>query len=265
LKALKIIALILVVLIAGALAIVYMGAMKAPKKYLEQFRQETAGLGSNKIVLSYPAELLEKRTTLDARLAMSNDDSIGLRISLKDKMVYLEIEGIILSQTPIIEYKISNFLKNLSPAGKYFMFHTPLNIRKDESTILKDKFKEKIAPPVRAADAPEETAAPKDTTNHHKNKKAAVPLPDPVIYRLYLNHGIKVQFTGQMPDSVPQFWPKFWFEFGERYQFIKDVTKNIIKKTPVSYQPSLKLVINYKDAEAVYRAMPKKGKVILDL
>ncbi len=257
--------MILGVLILGALTVLYLGALKAPKKYLEEFSRETANPGNNQIVKTYPEELLEKRTNLDARLAMSNDDSIGLRISLKDKMVYLEIKGIVLSQTPILNYKVSRFLKNLSPAEKYLMFHTPLNIRKDESTIFKDRFKEIIAPPITPANAPEETPTLKDTTKEQKGKKPTVQLPDPVIYRFFLNHGIKVQFTGQMPDSVPQFWPKFWFEFGERYQFIKDVTKNIIKKTPVSYQPSLKLVINYKDAEAVYRALPKKGKVILDL
>jgi hypothetical protein len=264
-KAIKIIALIFAVLVLGSLTVLYISALKAPRTYLDEFRKETADLGKNKTVLTYPPELLEKRTNLDARLSMSNDDSIGLRISLKDKMVYLEIQGIVLSQTPILQYNVSNFLKNLSPAEKYLMFHAPLTIQRDESTISKDVFKEIIAPPVRAADAPEEIVAPKDSLKDLKNKKDTVQHPDPVIYRLFLNHGIKVQFTGQMPDSIPQFWPKFWFEFNERYQFIKGVTKNILKKTPVSYQPSVKLVINYKDADAIYRAMPKKGKVILDL
>lgn len=264
-KALKIIALIFGVLILGALAVLYLGALRAPKKYLEEFSKETANLGENQTIRTYTNELLEKRTNLDARLAMSNDDSIGLRISLVDKMVYLELQGIVLSQTPILDFKISHFLKNLSPAEKYLMFHAPLNIRKDESTIFKDRFKEIIAPQVIPADAKEQTPTPKDTTKQQKGKATKVQQPDPVIYRLYLDHGIKVQFTGQMPDSVPQFWPKFWFEFDERYQFIKDVTNSILKKTPASYQPSIKLVINYRDAEAFYRAMPKKGKVILDL
>lgn len=264
-KALKIIALILGVLILGTLTLLYLNALKAPKKYLEEFTRETANIGENQIVKTYPNDLLEKRTNLDARLAMSNDDSIGLRISLKDKLVYLEIKGIVLSQTPILDYKVSHFLKNLSPAEKYLMFHTPLNIQKDESTIFKDRFKEIIAPPVRPAGAPEETPAPKDTAKEQKDKAEKVQQPDPVIYRLYLDHGIKVQFTGQMPDSIPQFWPKFWFEFNDRYQFIKDVANSILRKTPASYQPSIKLVIDYKDAEAFYRAMPKKGKVILDL
>ncbi|MCX6227544.1 MAG: hypothetical protein NTV01_22875 [Bacteroidia bacterium] len=264
-KALKIIALILAVLILGALTLLYLGAMKAPKKYLEEFKRETADLGNNQIVKTYPEDLLEKRTNLEARVLMSNDDSIGLRISLKDKMVYLEIKGIVLSQTPILDYNVSHFLKNLGPAEKYLMFHAPLTIQKDESTIFKDRFKEIIAPPVVPADATEEIPAPKDTAKSRKNKKETVQLPDPVIYRLYLNHGIKVQFTGQMPDSIPQYWPKFWFEFDERFQFIKDVSKSILKKTPVTYRPTLKLVINYRDAETIYRAMPKKGKVILDL
>jgi len=265
LKALKIIALVLGVLILGALAVLYLGALRAPKKYLEAFSRETANLGENRTIRTYTNELLEKRTNLDARLAMSNNDSIGLRISLVDKMVYLELQGIVLSQTPILDFKISSFLKNLSPAEKYLMFHAPLNIRKDESTIFKDRFKEIIAPPVTPADAPEVTPTPKDSTKEQKDKAKKVQQPDPVIYRLYLDHGIKVQFTGKMPDSIPQFWPGFWFEFHERYQFIKDVTKSILKKTPASYQPSLKLVINFRDAEAFYRAMPKKGKVILDL
>jgi len=263
LKALKITALIVAVLIIGALTVLYLGALKAPRKYLEDFIKETADIGSNKIVSTYPGEFLERRTNLDARLAMSNDDSIGLRISLREKMVFLEIQGIILSKTPILDYKVSHFLKNLSPAEKYMMFDKPLNILQDESTIFKDRFKEIIAPPITTGEEKEEIPAPKDTLKDKED--SSVPPPDPVIYRLYLDHGIKVQFTGQMPDSIPQFWPKFWFEFNERYKFIKEVTNGIIKKTPTSYQPSLKLVINYKDAEAIYRAMPKKGKVILDI
>lgn len=257
--------MILGVLILGALSILYIAALKAPKKYLEEFRLETADLGKNKIIQTYPSNLLEERTNLDARLAMSNDDSIGLRISIKEKMVFLEIQGIVLSKTPILDYKVSHFLENLNPAEKYFLFHTPLNIQKDESTIFKDRFKEIIAPPVTKGDAAEQTPAPGDTIKDPKSKKEKVPLPDPVIYRLYLDHGIKVQISGIMPDSLSQFWPRFRFDFNERSQFVKDVANNILRKTPVSYQPSIKLEINYKDAEAFYRAMPKKGKVILDL
>lgn len=264
-KALKITALALGVLILGALTFLYLGALKAPRTYLDDFKKETANLGNNQIIKSYPDDLLEKRTTLEARLAMSNDDSIGLRISLKDKMVYLEIKGIVLNQTPILDYKLSHFIASMTPAEKYMMFHTPLTIQKDESTIFKDRFKEIIAPPVRPAGAPEETPAPKDSVKVKKDRKETVLLPDPVIYRLYLNHGIKVQITGRMPDSIPQYWPKFWFEFNERYQFVKNVSKSILKKTPANYQPSLKLVINFKDAETLYRALPKKGKVILEI
>jgi hypothetical protein len=264
---LKISAVILVVLVVGVLTLLYITARKAPDAYLADFKKETADLSKDKIISSYPPDLLEKRTVLDARLAMSDDDSIGMRISLRDKMVYLEIQGIVLTKTPILSYRLSPFLKNLSPAEKYFMFHSPLKIRRDESTIYKDRFKEIIAPPTRPADAPEEeTPAPKDSSSTTDAKKQAEPKPDPIIYRFYLEHDLKVQITGQMPDSLSsQFWPRFRFEMSDRMKFVRQLGANILKKKPLNYEPFVRLVIDYKDAEAIYRAMPKKGNVILDI
>ena len=50
-------------------------AMKAPKQTLQDFNEETAQMGKDKIVLAYPDDLLQKKTILDARLAMSENDS----------------------------------------------------------------------------------------------------------------------------------------------------------------------------------------------
>ncbi|MDD4645646.1 MAG: hypothetical protein PHY99_06625 [Bacteroidales bacterium] len=264
-KALKIFAICVGILILGALTMLYLGAMKAPKSYIADFSKETEHISENKIIKSYPNESLERRSNLDARIAMSDDDSIGLRISLKEKAIFLELQGIVLSQIPIIDYQVSHFFTNLSPAEKYFIFRSPLTIQRDESTIEKNKFKEMIAQEGKEAQSAEALKATADSLSGDKNKKSKGPRVDPIIYRLFLDHGIKVQFTGQMPDSIPQYWPKFWFEFKERNQFLKDVMNSITKKTPVYYQPSIKLVIDAKDAETIYRAMPKNGMVILDL
>lgn len=251
-KALKITALVLGLIVIGALSLLFFSAMKAPKQFLHDFRAETAKISNNKVILAYPDQLLERKTSLDARLAMSEDDSIGMRINLKEKSLYLEIKGIVLHTTPILDYKTSSFFKNISEAEKYVLFHEPLVILKDESTISKDKF--------------EIIYAPKDTIEA-QSRPEVIPdtvLREPVLYRLYFKNGIRVQVIGQLPDSIPQFWPRFKFDYGDRYKFLKELTKSVIHKKPAPYQPTLSIVIDARDAEAIYRAVPKKGKVILE-
>jgi hypothetical protein len=253
LKALKISAIIAGLIIIGALSFLLIIAMKAPEQFLQNFREETAKISNNKTILSYPDPLLEKRTSLDARLNMSEDDSIGMRINLKDKFLYLEIKGIVLHKTPILEQKTSSFFKHLSAAEKYVLFRQPLIIEKDESTISKDQF--------------EVVIAPKDTIEAEARQEI---IPDtshinPVMYRLYFKNGMRVQITGQLPDSIPQFWQRFRFDYDDRMKFLKELSKSIVKKQSMPYQPTIKILINSRDAEAIYRAVPKKGKVILEL
>jgi len=252
LKALKISVLCLVVVIIAGLAVLLIAAMKAPGPFIEEFRAETAKIGKNKVVLSYPEDLLLERTSMDARLAMSEDDSIGLRVNLAEKKIYLEIQGIVLHETPILDQKASVFFKKLTPAEKYILFHKPLNINKDESSISKDVFNVVIAP--------------KDSIEAQQREEI---LPDtshtsPVTYRLYLDHGIRLQVYGQLPDSVPQFRDRFRFEYSDKYRFLKNLAQSVIKRTSAPYQPTISIVINSRDAESIYRAVPKKGKVILE-
>lgn len=252
-KTLKITALILGLIVIGALAFLLIAAMKAPKQFLQDFKEQTVQINDDKVILTYPDDLLEKKTTLDARLAMSEDDSIGLRINLKEKSLYLEIKGIVLHRTPILDQKASSFFKKLNAAEKYVLFHKPLIIQKDESTILKDRF--------------EVVIAPKDTIEAGLRKEA-VPdtvLREPVMYRLYFKNGIRVQITGLLPDSVAQFWPRFRFDYADRYKFLKQLTNSVLHNEPAPYQPTISIVVEAREAEAVYRALPKKGKVIFDL
>lgn len=252
-KALKITALLLVLIIIAVLSMLMISAMKAPKKFLQDFRVETAKIGNSKVILAYPDQLLEKKTSLNARLAMSEDDSIGMRINLKEKSLYLEIQGIVLHRTPILEQKTSSFFKNLSAAEKYVLFSRPLVILKDESTISKDRF--------------EIVYAPKDTIEAaaHPEPTPDTVLREPVMYRLYFKNGMRVQITGQLPDSIPQFWPRFRFNFDDRKEFLKELYRSMLKKKPMPFQPTISIVIDAKEAEAIYRAVPKKGNVILEL
>lgn len=252
-KAIKITVLSLVLLVLGALAFLFITALKAPEKFLEDYRAETAQIANNKVILSYPDQLLEKKTTLDARLAMSLDDSIGLRINLKAKSINLEIKGISLHETAILGQKTSSFFKHLTSAEKYVLFGKPLRILKDESTISKDKF--------------EIIYAPKDTIEAGARPD---PVPDtvlrePVMYRLCFKNGIRVQITGILPDSVKQFWPRVRFDYSDRSRFLKELLKSVGNKNPMPFQPTISLIVEAREAEAIYRAIPRNGNVILEL
>lgn len=227
-------------------------AMKAPERFIADYKDEISNLGKSKNVLAYPEDLLNKRTGLDARLAMSEDDSIGLRVNLKENYAYLEIQGIVLHKSPIFKQKTSYFFRHLSPADKYILFHKPLSIKTDESTIIKDRFIIK--------------QAPKDTVEAQQINDI---VPDtshtqPVMYRLYLDHGIRLQVIGQLADSIPQFWPRFRWEYHDRLRYLKELTRSAFQSTPAPYQPTISILIDAREAEAIYRAVPKKGKVILE-
>lgn len=241
------------ILTLGILAFLMIAAMKAPRQFLQDFREETAQISNNKVILAYPDNLLERKTSLDARLTMSDDDSIGLRINLVENSIYLEIKGIVLHRTPILDQKTSSFFKKLSAPEKYVLFRKPLVIQKDESTISKDKF--------------EIVYAPRDTNeaNSRKETDPDTVLREPVLYRLYFRNGIRVKITGQLSDTIPQFWHRFKFDYEDRLRFLKALSSSIFRKKAVPYQPTVSLVIDAREAEAIYRAIPKKGRVILEL
>lgn len=252
-KAFRITILILAILVIGALAILLVAALKAPDRFIADYRNEIANLGKNKSVLMYPEDLLARKTSLDARLAMSEDDSIGLRINFQEKAAYLEIQGIVLHKSQIIKEKSSYFFRHLSPAEKYILFHKPLTIKTDESTIIKDRFIIKQAPKD-TLEAQQQNDVVPDTTH-----------TEPVMYRMYLDHGIRLQVIGQLADTIPQFWPRFRWEYNDRLRYLKELTRSVLQSTPPPYQPTISIVIDSREAESIYRAVPKKGKVILEL
>ncbi|MDD2813305.1 MAG: hypothetical protein PHN30_04730 [Bacteroidales bacterium] len=250
-KALKkplLISFILIIVILGILMVI---AMKAQDRFVEDYLAEIREVKANKTALSYPDDLLERKTSLEARLQMAKDDSIGLRINLKEKMVYLEIQGIVLHRSPILRHSSSYFFRHLNATEKYILFHKPLRIQNEVSTIPKEQFIVKIAP--------------KDSS---EVKEATIPdtiHTVPVMYRFNLNHGLRLQVTGQLADSIPQFWPRLKFDLQDRAEFIKALIQNIFKDTKVPYRPTLRIRINSREAEAIYRAIPRESLVILEL
>jgi hypothetical protein len=253
LKALKIILLLIAIIVVGGLTFLMISSMKAPEKFLSDFREETAKISKNQDVLSYPDDILERKASLDARLAMSEDDSIGMRINLREKALYLEIKGIVLHRTPILEEKTSSFFRHLSPAEKYVLFRKPLAIQDDEANIDKDKF--------------EIVYAPKDTVEAMARPEI-VPdtvLREPILYRLYFQNGIRIQVAGVLADTVKQFWPRFRFDYNDKVKFLKGLAGSVLSKKPVPYRPTISIVIDAREAQAIYRAVPKKGKVIFEL
>jgi hypothetical protein len=48
-------------------------------------------------------------------------------------------------------------------------------------------------------------------------------------------------------------------------KFLKGLFSSLQHKKPAPFQPTISIVVDAKEAEAIYRAVPKKGNVILEL
>jgi hypothetical protein len=184
-----------------------------------------------------------------ARIKMAQADSASLSINLIDSSIIMEIQGVKLLETKILNIHASKIFTRYKRQAFYEYFSTPFVIDSDYCTIPKEFFNIKIAPEdTLAAQAPKTMP---DTT-----------LKDPVYFTLYLDRGLMVDI--RQTDTLR---PLIYKEYDRhlRSKKISDMWDYLYKFEVPPYDPWIRIEIPHSDARSIYKALPHHAQVAVIL
>lgn len=197
-------------------------------------------------------ELIRMKTYLQARLAMSSADSIGLTINMKDSMVQLEMKGVVLRQVQFDKVEMSRFFKGFHPAAYQHHFSKPFTISEIEGSIIKD--------PVTVRKVPKDTIEASQTKMEIDTARI-----DFVEWHLLLDSAIVVSIiqSDEYVGNIPL--PVFKYRIRRHVQTLLSTNRDVLRfRKPVIY-PEITVFIPSNEAKSFFRALPPRGQVVLKL
>ena len=228
----------------------YLSPVEKLKHFNESFnpKPHTPGL------VDYRADtdlfrLKQEEAFLSSKIAILATDSIYLSVNLKDQVVSIEIQGVVMHQVKISSYSKSGIFNSMEGIALINQFSSPFKIDSSFATIEKDPFILKIAP--------------QDTIEAQKD----VSTPDTarselVVCSLYLDKGILLQIS-QSEEDKSRSTTKY--KMRKRYESTMNFIRTALTFRVPEYQPYISIEIPAKDARAIYRAIPKKALIAIRL
>ena len=197
-------------------------------------------------------EIRKKEVLLDSRLELANDDSMYLVLDLANNLAILEMKGISLFESKILKSTISNSIKMYHTEALINWVAEPFMVKRVDATIPKIEFVEKIAP--------------KDSIE--ANKIAAEPVAHKlgdVFIVLDFDRNLRLVISqSEEPDADGK---KLIDSLRWKYKDI-EIKKSIQSITKLNRQPAMPqidIVLPKSDATILYKALPLKPKMILQL
>jgi hypothetical protein len=251
----------LIIVIAAVIAfIIYYGVMemRSPAKKMAEIsaKYSFANFEKPKLPKNITSDsaflaLLKEETFLQSRVQMAETDSVYLTLNLAEKVINIEISGVIVHSTPISEIEASKLLTDGDKFVITSLLSAPLTIVSDTSSIAKIALIMKIAP--------------KDTSEFKPDAIPDTAFYEPVNYIFETDRGIKILVY--QSEEIKQGDSKDRFMFDLRHRLLKAIAdmKDIMAFKVPEYQPYIKIKIPSADAKIIYRAIPKHGQIAVYL
>ena len=186
------------------------------------------------------------------RLFLAEKDSIYMVLDLPDSLVILEIKGVTVKKTKILNMEISNRFGLIPHENLLPWISEPFTLERDLSTIPKSPIVIK--------------QAPKDTIEAAKTSSAPRP-PDTtgVFYTFYFDRNLLIEVEQANPPQEDVMEKVKAYRSIKRKESYQSVFQ-MLKKPQQTDQPmSIKLVVSEVDARAIFRAVPTKTRLLLKL
>ena len=186
------------------------------------------------------------------RLTLAKKDSIYVVLDLADSLLILEIKGVTVKRSKIMDITISNQFSMISHENMLPWISEPFTLERDLSTIPKSPIVVK--------------QAPKDTIEAAQlSSKPQLPDSTNVYFTLYFDRNLVLEIEQADPlkkgntDNVKA------YRKIKRKESTRSVFK-MLRNPQQSDQPMLiNLVIDEEEARAIYRAVPTSTHLILKL
>jgi hypothetical protein len=205
--------------------------------------------------IRYSAEewdFTHQKAFLNARLAMSGSDSIGLTINLKDSLVQLEMKGVVLRQIKFEKAEMSRFFNGINPPAYANHFSKPFVINEIEGTIEKN--------PVIVRKVPKDTIEAAQTQVAVDTSKIGF-----IEWHLLLDRSIVVslvqsdQFEGRFDLSTLK------YRLRRHIKSLRSTNRNVLKAKKPQIIPEITVFIPANEAKSFFRALPPNGQVVIRL
>ena len=199
---------------------------------------------------------LKQKAWLESRLKMASLDSIGLAIDLEQRVIQLELKGVVVMSSKIRDCSISGFFRKMDGNVYFAMFGTPLSIKELKSSIAKNKFK--------VVEAPKDTIAAQAAADAAAKKEQEALRNENVFWTVKLDRGFDLDIQGI--DSIAEAEKRY--EFGKGFEFERDMKniassfQHILKFSKPTYNPEILISIPENDAKAILMALPKNSALI---
>jgi hypothetical protein len=200
---------------------------------------------------------LKQKAWLESRLKMASLDSIGLSIDLEQKVIQLELKGVVLLTSKIKDCSISGYFRKMDGNVYFTTFGTPLTIQQFKSSIAKN--------PLKVVQAPKDTIAAQLAAEVTAKKEKEALKNENVFWTVKLDRGFDLDIQGI--DSIAEAQKKY--EFGKGFEFernLKNIAnsfQHILRFTKPSYTPEILISIPENEAKAILRALPRSALVTI--
>ncbi|HJX70897.1 MAG TPA: hypothetical protein VJ346_03065, partial [Bacteroidales bacterium] len=195
--------------------------------------------------------LLERSAMLDSRLLLSENDSIGIFISLSDSLLNLVLQGVTIHQSKISRIGTGKLLSKPDKASLFKYLSTPFMIESYRSTIVKVPVVVKHAP--------------KDTSEANKTRYAPQLPPDEYVkYTLFSDKSLKI-IIQQEEKSCKQKLTAFSFSCRDKLRTFAGTSSSIFRLRIPDYHRSIKIKIPSNDARTIFRALPENASFVMEL
>ena len=195
-------------------------------------------------------ELRKREVLLHSRLELANEDSMYLVLDLINNTAVLEMKGVSLHESKILESSVSNSIKMYHTEALLNWMAEPFMLKHVEATIPKIEYVEKIAP--------------KDTIE--ANKVAVEPAPaklGDVYIVMDFDRNLRLVISqSEKPDDEGK---KVISAMRRKYQEmeVRRSLQSLIKFNREPAMPQISIVIPKSDATIFYKALPVRPKMII--
>ena len=195
-------------------------------------------------------DLIHEKSFLNARLAMSASDSIGLTLNLKDSLIQLEMKGVVLRQIRFDKAEVSRFFRGIRPQSYTEHFSKPFSISEIEGTIEKN--------PVIVRKVPKDTLEAAQTKIEIDTSRVEF-----VEWHLLLDSALIIsvvqsdQFEGGLDNSTMK------YRIRRHMDILKTTNKAVLRLRKPQIYPEITVFIPASEARSFYRALPPNGQVVL--
>jgi hypothetical protein len=204
---------------------------------------------------TYPqlTELVRYGAYLNSRYSIAESDSIGLCLNLKDSLVTLEINGVVIHRARLTDYRVDPFLYALSDDIYQCLFSVPFTVEEERGSVIKE--------PVILQKAPRDTI---EAARFFPRPDTVFRGPQWVMFEM--SHGLLLRMEECAGDGSGGRCVGRWANRirSAIYQSNKNLSAMVLFRIPV-YRPEIRISLPVHDIVSIYRALPDRASVAVRL